>query len=793
VRYTVTLHGRHALEVLHAHPRHVVLLGLVAGLLAAGGSMAVILTAMLIAGALGGLSPLGLLASIAAMGGAVIAQERVEALDRGPLAELVGEHVSGAAVLLEPPRARRYGGASGRVRWLDGPAAGDVGLARFPAASGDEPGTTELRVGEILALSSRVAELETWEEFQRRRGARAALEVDGVRRTGRWRAGLHGWLDSIRERGRLGLEAGAPHERAAVLRGMVLGDDHAIDERVRADFERSGLAHLLAVSGQNVMLLSCLVLAAGAAVGAPLTARLSGALVLVLLYVPLTGAGPSIQRAGVMGAAGLVAGLAGRPASRWYALILAAAVTLVLSPRAIADPGWQLSFAAVLGLLAGASRLTEGLSRRGCPRLPAEVTALTILATLATAPLLAYHFGELSLVSLPSNLIAAPAVAPVMWLGMLSIAVAQVDPALATPLTTINGVLVAYVEWVAHIMAAPAHATLGLELSWPVGVLGAYVAIGALAVGVPVVWRSTGGGLRRRLIGGDGGRLLSGRRRGVLPAVAVAIVVTVLAGPARSMLLDGPATAPPSDGELVVSFLDVGQGDATLLQTDDSAVLFDTGPPDGPILDRLREAGVKRLDALVITHAEADHEGAALAVMDSFGARMILNGGAGWSSPIQSRLEGAARKAGSRMVVAHAGQSVRLDGMRLKTLWPPPPTMTSPSGDRNQRSLVVHVERGGFDLLLPADAESDVLARLALPRVDVLKVSHHGSEDPGLPAVLDRLRPSVAAIEVGRGNSYGHPASTTVAALKAVPHVWRTDRDGTVRLRVSADEIHLDP
>ncbi len=107
-----------------------------------------------------------------------------------------------------------------------------------------------------------------------------------------------------------------------------------------------------------------------------------------------------------------------------------------------------------------------------------------------------------------------------------------------------------------------------------------------------------------------------------------------------------------------------------------------------------------------------------------------------------------------------------------------------PEGDANNRAVVAHLQAGDFDLLLPADAESPVTAPLDLPRVEALKVAHHGSEDDGLPALLERLRPQVAAIEVGRGNSYGHPRPETLAALRGVPRLFRTDRDGTVRLRV---------
>ena len=110
-----------------------------------------------------------------------------------------------------------------------------------------------------------------------------------------------------------------------------------------------------------------------------------------------------------------------------------------------------------------------------------------------------------------------------------------------------------------------------------------------------------------------------------------------------------------------------------------------------------------------------------------------------------------------------------------------------PIGDPNNTALVVHLRSGAFDLLLPADAETDVTAALDLDPIEALKVAHHGSDDPGLPAQLERLQPEVAAIEVGRDNDYGHPTPDTLAALRAVPHVYRTDRDGTVQLRVTAD------
>ncbi len=176
-----------------------------------------------------------------------------------------------------------------------------------------------------------------------------------------------------------------PEREAALARGFVLGQDDRIDAATREDFRRSGLAHLLAVSGQNVLLLCLLAWPFLALLGLTLRTRLLLLLALIAVYVPVTGAGPSIQRAAVMGAAGLLAALAERPSSRWYALLLAVGVTLALNPRAAGDVGWQLSFAAVAGILLWTGRLATllaGDAARGSPRRAvAEGVAVTVAAT----------------------------------------------------------------------------------------------------------------------------------------------------------------------------------------------------------------------------------------------------------------------------------------------------------------------------------------------------------------------------------------------------------------------------
>jgi competence protein ComEC len=770
------------LATAHHHPRHTILFAATAGLLlgpvsrpatlAAALALAVSLSVLARPASPALCAPLALAAALALMAGALVADLRLASLEHGPLLGLEGRSIAARAVLLEPVRHRPGGLAVVRARLLDGPAAGDGAVLRIrsrpgagsAARTGGWPG-----VGEIVAIRGTVAPLGRYDAYQGRRGALAAIETSGLRATGERRGGLAGIVDAARRRAEAGLERGLEDEDAALLRGMVLGQDEQLSDDVRDDFKRSGLAHILAVSGQNVMLLATLVLGAGALFGVGLRARLVLALVLVALYVPLTGAGPSIQRAGVMGAAGLVAALAGRPTHRWYALGLAAAVTLALNPRASGEPGWQLSFAAVVALLALAPPLRAAFAR-AMPGPVADAAAITVAATIGTAPLMAFHFGQVSLASLPANLLAAAAIAPVMWLGMLAAAAAQIAPALAEPFDALSAPLLGFVRWVARTMAGAPAAALPLRVGSPAALALDYAALAAAAVGIGRVARAAA----RRL-----GPPRPRRRRGWAAAAAVgAATFLAAASPAHD-------ARPPLAGEVVVSFLNIGQGDATLVQSGRASVLFDTGPPGGPILRRLREAGIDRLDGLVLTHAEADHEGMALEVMRAFAPRLVIDGGAGWPTYVQRALPGALAAAHARRLDAHAGQALAFGPIRVRLLWPPPAGPDfHPDGNPNDRAVVAIVTVGDFDLFMPADAESNVTAALPLPDVEAMKVAHHGSADDGLPALLRRLRPEVAAIEVGADNTYGHPTPSTLAALHAVEHVYRTDRGGTVRLRV---------
>ena len=596
-----------------------------------------------------------------------------------------------------------------------------------------------------------------------------AIEAERIEPTGGRRGGLAGRVDAIRSRAEAGLERGMPEREAALARGFVLGQDDRIDGATREDFRRSGLAHLLAVSGQNVLLLCLLAWPFMALLGLTLRARLLVLLALIAVYVPVTGAGPSIQRAAVMGGAGLVAALAERPASRWSALLIAVAVTLALNPRAAGDVGWQLSFAAVAGILLWTGRLAAlvaGEAERGSPRRAvAEGVAVTAAATVATAPLMAHHFDSLSLAALPANLLALPAVAPAMWLGMLSAAAAQVPALPVEPLNWLNSVCLGYIAQVARWLGSPGWSQVELGLGGPLQVAGAYVALLALAeAGLAAAGRRRGLGV--------GLRAPRSRARRVALAAAVLALATLLAAPA---LMRPQGGGGPADG-LVVRVLDVGQGDAILLDPPaGEAVLVDAGPPGAGVGGRLRELGIERLAAVAVTHPDSDHAGGLAEVLDTAAADRLL------LAPPQPRAARRRRGRGTEPARMVEGSEVRSGELRLSALWPPRELAGAEGGvDDNTLSLVLLAEWRHFSMLLTGDAEAEA-APLDPGPVDVLKLAHHGSADPGLGPLLERTAPRLAVISVGEDNPYGHPAPETLAQLGAGPaRTLRTDEDGEI-------------
>jgi competence protein ComEC len=706
---------------------------------------------------------LALVGLAAAIGGLAVGTLRLEAIDRGAFEGPIGRPLTARGFVTAVPH-RAEGDVSVRIQTAEGRLS----------VQAHEP-VPDLPIGREVVVSGALRAPEDWEAaYLSRYGIHEVLAARQVQLTGKRRGGAPGLIDRVRDRAEVALGEGTSEPEAALLRGFVLGEDDRIDPATVDDFKRSGLAHLLAVSGDCVMLLALLGASILGVLGVPLRARLSCLLALIALYVPVTGAAPSIQRAGIMGVAGLVAVLAGRPRSRWYALLLAAAVTLALNPRWSSDPAWQLSFAAVIGIQLFSRDIRDVVLASGRDRAPsparralAEGAAVTIAATLATAPLFAHYFGAISLAALPANLLALPAIPAVMWLSMLAAIVGQIPGVPVEPLTGLAGLLVAYVAQVAHWLGAPGWSQVGLTLpGWP-AVVAAYAVLSTLGMIALTCAR------RRR-----GFAVPSSRR----PVLAAAVALSVIAGCVLRLGLSRPGGAAPSPG-LRVTVLDVGQGDAILLQPAHAgAVLVDGGPRGDDLGADLEREGTSSLAAAVVTHDQSDHAGGIEELLGSFPVRRLLCAEPG------ANFLADARDAGVRMMSLAEGSEVDSGGLRLEVLWPPRALLDGrPPEDLNGTALVLLARWHGFSMLLTADAEAESVPIDPGP-IDVLKIAHHGSDDAGLDALLDRTSPRLAVISVGDHNPYGHPTPGTLATLAQheVPTV-RTDEQGDVTIDVTPD------
>jgi competence protein ComEC len=707
--------------------------------------------------ALAWLAAIGL---VAALAGLLVGGARLHSIDAGALRARPGQPVMVDGYVAGVPRRSgdevdfRVDSPGGRV------------LVVAPEPVGDLAVGSEVRAEGVLEPP------EPWRAaYLRRLGISMALRTDRIDEPGGRRGGLQGSIDGIRDRAEAALGRGMPEREAALARGFVLGEDDRIDHATREDFQRSNLTHLLAVSGENVILLCVLAWPLLALLGLPLRARLVGALLLIAIYVPVTGAGPSIQRAGVMGAAGLVAALADRPRSRWYAVLLAAAITLAVNPRADGDVGWQLSFAAVLGIMLWARRLARLLSgdrERGSARAAlAEAVAVTASATVATAPLMAEAFDQFSPAALPANVLAAPAVAPAMWLGMLTGIAGQLPILPVEPINWLDSLCLAYIAQIAHWLAAPHWALLTVHLPSVWSVAAAYAAL-LLAMELLLPW----------LRGRRGAPQAIARQPVRLPrpalAVPVAALLLVLLLMAAWPFGSSSQTALPTS-DLAVRVLDVGQGDSILLDPPDGdPVLVDTGPPGDGVEDRLRELGIHSLAAIVISHDQSDHSGDLGELLDAVHVDRLVYGRA------DPRLHGAALAAGAEPYRLAEGGELDTGSLRLSALWPPRELLGETGEDPNLLCLVLVAQWRHFSMLLTGDAEAEAVPMDPGP-IDVLKVAHHGSADAGLGNLLDRSVPKLAVISVGAGNSYGHPTDGTLAELRShdVP-TMRTDTDGEI-------------
>jgi competence protein ComEC len=461
------------------------------------------------------------------------------------------------------------------------------------------------------------------------------------------------------------------------------GQRAAIPDDVTDDLNRAGISHLVAISGQNVAIVAGVIVASLAWCMGRRPATVA-AIVLIWAYAAFVGGSPSVLRAAVMATVMLGAVLAGRPGSALGAITMAAAVLVILRPLIVDDVAFQLSFAATLGIVLAAKRI-EDLIRPLFGRIPdraagllAENFAITSAASLAVLPIIAATFGRVSLVALPANLLAAP------------VFIAALAGAFATA--------------VAGTLDAGAGRLVGEFAYLP---LAGLIGLGSFASGLPLASIEVRGvGLLEAaglfvpvaLLYAYLGRLrppervpLSALR--LRPALVLAVAVAVLAG-----VVFFEAVQPDSD-RLRVTVLDVGQGDAILIETPAGHRILVDGGPSGPriaqALGRVLPVSERRIDLVVLTHAQDDHVAGLVEVLERYEVGAVLAG------PIKG--ETAAYRAWrdelSRMDVepstARAGQSIGLgDGARIEVIWPGPEPIEGTEDDLNNNSVVLRLVYG---------------------------------------------------------------------------------------------------
>ncbi|MGH3135706.1 MAG: ComEC/Rec2 family competence protein [Gaiellaceae bacterium] len=586
-----------------------------------------------------------------------------------------------------------------------------------------------------------------------RQGIRVVLRGAAWRQVGA-RGGIPGVGDRLRDRVERAVGRGVGGVRRALVLGVVLGEDEGLPERTRDDFRASGLYHLLAVSGQNVMFLAIGIYGLGWLLRLPRVVRELATVGAIGLYVLAVGWQPSVVRAGVAGALASLAWLVARPRDRWHFLALGALVLLVWAPTSVLEPGFQLSFAAVAGIFVGVPRVRDRLQGYPLPTRLAEGLGVAAVCGVVTAPIVLLHFGQAPLYTVPANVLAEPAVPLVLGLGLLAGVAEPFAPGVAAALAWLAGWAAAWLELVARLIASLPSAQVGARaaLVFALGLAGAWLAL---------------------------------KRAPKKPRTGRPALALVLGGVAVAVVISGwwavrPAPAWQQPAGLRVTFFDVGQGDSVLLETPSARVLVDQGPPEADVAGQLARMGIRGLSAIVLTHPQRDHVGGAPDVIRRLRVGAVLDPGLAATGPDREEAVATARERRVPVHVVRAGSEFRVGGLVLRALWPPDPG--APSEDPNLNALVLLATYGETDVLLPADAESDVTARLPLGEVEVLKVAHHGSADPGLDDELRGLRPRIAVISCGRNNDYGHPRAETLAALAASPGiaVYRTDTDGRV-------------
>jgi len=544
-------------------------------------------------------------------------------------------------------------------------------------------------------------------------------------------------LDAFRNRGANALLAAAgtaPRRiRAAELAAALVFGRRDLMPRSRQDrWRSSGLAHVLAVSGLHVGLLGGMVWLMAVALGAsPNTGR-----ALVLLTVPayafLAGASPSAVRAAVMVVVYVAARMLGRPLVPMAAVLLAAVAMLLVDPSLIVLASFQLTVGITAALIRWVPSVSELLP---LPRWLGSAIAVPVVAQLAAAPIVAWHFRVLIPGAVIANLLVPLLLGPILLSAFAAAALAPIAAAAAGPVLSVLGSL----SRAALACGAPARAHTDMVPALPIVLTVTLIVLAVLA-------------------------LRPGRRA---RAAAVAWVLLVLLLPATWRLLPSTAVRGPS-------LLPVRDGLAALLPGSDGLLLVDGGRLPDEAARLLADMGVRRLGAVVASHTDEDHCGGLPTVLRTLRPRLLLFPAWMTTDPAVVPLLRTARRNGTSIVLLAQGVRTVAAGDPLWALWPP--ILDLPTRE-NDRSLVARVSVPGGTVLLTSDVSSHVERRLlrngSFLRAGVLIAGHHGSASSSSLSFLRAVGPSCVLIPAGPWNVHHHPSRAVLRRLRAERLPWR--------------------
>jgi competence protein ComEC len=658
-----------------------------------------------------------------------------------------------------------------------GPSPRDVVLVRLSVSQVHGRGVASSVSSRVLAFGDGRWRSLQWGERVEVRGRLAPAEAGSdvaatlnARGPPRLTGSAPWWVHGA-ERLRSGLRhasEGLGRDARGLLPGLVVGDTSLQPADLTDAMRATGLTHLSAVSGTNVTIVCVLALAVARGLGLRRRTRLLAAGLVLAGFVMLARPEPSVLRAAVMGAIGLLALGASRRRAGVPAVSCAIVVLLVADPWLARSYGFALSVLATLGLLLWAAPLADRFTR-WLPRPLAVALAVPVAAQAACGPVVVLLSGQVSLVSVPANLVVEPLVAPATVLGLAAALASALSGHLAQWLAWLAGVPCSAIAWVARAMA---DVPLG-QLGWPSGAVGA-VTLALATLGVAAL----------------GPRLVRALRRS--PWALAGAVILLLAG-----CLPLPVGRWPPSGWVLVA-CDVGQGDALVLSTGKGrGLLVDAGPDPDLVDGCLRRLRISVLDAVLLTHFHADHVEGLPGALRGRRVGVVLTTIVDDPPAEARRVRTWAAAAGVDVRAVRAGSLATLGPLQWRVLWPE--RVVHEGSVPNNSSAVLRVDVAGLRLLLLGDVEPAAAglvdrALRSLPdgtHVDVMKVAHHGSalQDPGL---VHDASPRLALVSVGAHNDYGHPAPSTLRLLRSTGAlVARTDQHGDLAVVGHAGRLCL--